>query len=116
MSHLPLGIAYFGKRLATYSRAADGETALVFSDGSTATCDVLIGADGIKSTVRVQMYAEAAEAAGDFTLMRHIEPVWTGTMAYRGLIRTQDVPRNEDGMAHRAIAAPMMVLHALCPL
>ncbi|KJA20765.1 hypothetical protein HYPSUDRAFT_141882 [Hypholoma sublateritium FD-334 SS-4] len=108
VSHLPPGIAYFGKRLATYSRGGDGETALLFSDGSTATCDVLIGADGIKSTVRAQMYAEAAEAAGDFTLMRHVEPVWTGTMAYRGLIRAQDVPRNEDGMAHRAFAAPMM--------
>lgn len=112
MSHLPPGIAHFGKRLASYSRAADGEVALVFNDGSTATCDVLVGADGIKSTVRAQMYAASAEAAGDLTLMRHVEPVWTGTMAYRGLIRAEDVPLNEDGTTHRAIEAPMMVLHA----
>jgi 2-polyprenyl-6-methoxyphenol hydroxylase-like FAD-dependent oxidoreductase len=43
-------IAY-GKRLITAHETADGVTA-VFSDGTTASADILIGADGIRSTVR----------------------------------------------------------------
>lgn len=41
----------FGKRLVTAERTAGGVTAH-FADGSTDTADVLIGADGIRSTVR----------------------------------------------------------------
>ncbi|MEV4813444.1 FAD-dependent oxidoreductase [Micromonospora avicenniae] len=40
-----------GKRLVDVRESGDGVTAL-FADGSTATADVLIGADGIRSTVR----------------------------------------------------------------
>ncbi|MEU1954502.1 FAD-dependent oxidoreductase [Nocardia rhamnosiphila] len=41
----------FGKRLESAEQTADGVLAR-FTDGSTATADVLIGADGIRSTVR----------------------------------------------------------------
>ena len=41
----------FGKRLATVNEAADTVTAH-FADGTHATADILIGADGIRSTVR----------------------------------------------------------------
>jgi 2-polyprenyl-6-methoxyphenol hydroxylase-like FAD-dependent oxidoreductase len=41
----------YGKRLVAAEDTGDGITA-TFSDGSTATADVLIGADGIRSTVR----------------------------------------------------------------
>ncbi|GAA0413407.1 FAD-dependent monooxygenase [Microbispora corallina] len=41
----------YGKRLVAADDTGDGVTA-TFSDGSTATADVLIGADGIRSTVR----------------------------------------------------------------
>ncbi|WP_328391404.1 FAD-dependent monooxygenase [Nocardia sp. NBC_00416] len=41
----------FGKRLVSAERTAAGVTAR-FADGTTATADVLIGADGIRSTVR----------------------------------------------------------------
>ena len=40
-----------GKRLVDAEESADGVTAR-FADGSTATADVLIGADGIRSRVR----------------------------------------------------------------
>ncbi|TDC35409.1 FAD-dependent monooxygenase [Micromonospora sp. 15K316] len=40
-----------GKRLVDVRETGDGVTAL-FADGSTATADVLVGADGIRSTVR----------------------------------------------------------------
>ena len=41
----------YGKRLVAADRTAEGVTAR-FADGSTATADVLVGADGIRSTVR----------------------------------------------------------------
>ncbi|WP_018683547.1 FAD-dependent oxidoreductase [Actinokineospora enzanensis] len=41
----------YGKRLVSVAESADSITA-VFADGSKATADVLIGADGIRSTVR----------------------------------------------------------------
>src|SRR5262245_35769937 len=41
----------FGKRLVSVTEAPDSITAH-FADGTTATADVLIGADGIRSTVR----------------------------------------------------------------
>ncbi|MEV0294625.1 FAD-dependent monooxygenase [Nocardia sp. NPDC050710] len=41
----------YNKRLVDVEESASGITAL-FADGSTATADVLIGADGIRSTVR----------------------------------------------------------------
>ncbi|KAF9482106.1 FAD/NAD-P-binding domain-containing protein [Pholiota conissans] len=108
VNHLPPGIAHFGKRLTSYSRNSNGLISLIFNDSSSAICDVLIGADGIKSTIRAQMYREAADTAHDQSLMRYIEPVWTGTMAYRGLVRVQDIPRNKDGSPHRTIGVPMM--------
>ncbi|WP_024802540.1 FAD-dependent monooxygenase [Nocardia sp. BMG51109] len=55
----------YGKRLAGVDEHADGVTAR-FADGSTATADVLIGADGIKSAVRtlIDPGAPAAEYLG----------------------------------------------------
>lgn len=41
----------YNKKLVDVEEDADGVTA-IFADGSTATADVLIGADGIRSTVR----------------------------------------------------------------
>ncbi|MDG4805709.1 NAD(P)/FAD-dependent oxidoreductase [Micromonospora sp. WMMD1120] len=46
------GVGYaYGKRLVDAARTGSGVTAR-FDDGSTATADVLVGADGIRSTVR----------------------------------------------------------------
>ncbi|MET8653616.1 FAD-dependent monooxygenase [Nocardia aurea] len=46
------GVAFeYGKRLVDVDEGAHGVTAR-FADGTTATADVLIGADGIRSTVR----------------------------------------------------------------
>lgn len=110
VNHLPPGIAHFGKRIASYSYADSTRSIdLNFADGSTAFCDILIGADGIKSTIRAQMFRETANEQKDPTLLRFIEPVWTGTMAYRGLIRVQDLPRGKNQELHRTIGAPMMV-------
>lgn len=53
-----------GKRLVDIEESGDGVTA-VFEDGSRATADVLIGADGIHSTVRKLIDANAPEPCSD---------------------------------------------------
>ncbi len=55
----------YGKRLAGVREEAGAVTAL-FADGTTATADVLIGADGIRSTVRelIDSRAPAPQYAG----------------------------------------------------
>ena len=50
-----------GKRLVDVREDPSGVTA-VFSDGSTATADVLVGADGIRSTVRSLIDPDAPDA------------------------------------------------------
>ncbi|MEV0150964.1 MULTISPECIES: NAD(P)/FAD-dependent oxidoreductase [unclassified Nonomuraea] len=48
----------FGRRLTAFDARPDGVTAL-FADGSTATGDVLVGADGVNSAVRRQCLPHA---------------------------------------------------------
>ncbi|KAH6909781.1 salicylate hydroxylase [Coprinopsis sp. MPI-PUGE-AT-0042] len=55
---------------------------LGFSDGSFVNCDVLIAADGIKSGVRKQFLKEIRKGMAAPTA----DPVWSGTLAYRGLL------------------------------
>ncbi|MEV5574907.1 FAD-dependent monooxygenase [Spirillospora sp. NPDC052269] len=52
----------YGKRLVNVVEKADGVTA-EFADGTTATADILVGADGIRSTVR-ELIAPDAPAPG----------------------------------------------------
>jgi salicylate hydroxylase len=66
---------------------------LRFQDGSTATCDILLGADGIKSAVRKTMLHEAASWAtfqhrnNDAAELRNLsEPRFSGVFVYRALI------------------------------
>ncbi len=56
LESLPAGVdVQFGKTVATVSQTADAVTA-GFSDGSSLGADLLIGADGIHSTVRAQVF------------------------------------------------------------
>ena len=56
---------HFGKRLESYEDSTSNPITLRFKDGTTATCDVLIGADGVKSAVRRSMFADLAAKAQD---------------------------------------------------
>ncbi|KZT72214.1 FAD/NAD(P)-binding domain-containing protein [Daedalea quercina L-15889] len=105
---LPDGVAHFGKRLLSYTQNnLHGPLELQFSDNTTARCDILVGCDGIKSIVRKQMLEEKAAKTGQGELLHHIDPVWTGTVIYRGLIPV-DRLNNRDGLEHRTAETPMM--------
>lgn len=85
---------HFSKRLMSYVDKAPGPIILKFSDGTTATCDILVGADGINSSVRENMYnslATSAESRGSSKakadqFRRHASARWSGQTIYRSII------------------------------
>ncbi|EPQ59055.1 FAD/NAD P-binding domain-containing protein [Gloeophyllum trabeum ATCC 11539] len=86
---------HFSKRLVALTEAVDIDEPVVlhFEDGSTTKCDIAIGADGIKSAVRASVFGTAirtAETIHDSVKVSHLReqtpPMWTGTVAYWGLI------------------------------
>lgn len=98
---LPSGIAHFHKRLQSFSSSSpDSSTLLTFADGTTATCDVLVGCDGIKSVVRTGMLRQAGLPQLD-------RPMWSGTIAYRALVPVEKLV-SDDGILHRTVNTPMM--------
>jgi hypothetical protein len=52
---------------------------LTFSDGFTATADILVGADGVHSATRAAMFKSLGPGYDQY-----ISPVFSGTIAYRG--------------------------------
>ena len=71
---VPAYRAHSNKMLQDLEETEDGVT-LYFRDNTTATADVVIGADGVHSTVRE--FLIGAEAA---------QPVFSGAAIYRGLV------------------------------
>lgn len=88
-------------RLISYQETND-EVRLQFNDGKSTTCDLLVGMDGINSAVRKCF------------LLKHglpkspsLHPIWTGTVAYRGLVPIEKLEVELPG--HRAVHTPMIV-------
>ncbi len=77
LSGLEKGSFHLGCRIERFDQDDDGVT-LSMADGSTVTGGILIGADGIHSTVRGQMFG--AEL-----------PRYTGNVAWRGLVPAERV-------------------------
>lgn len=87
---------HFGKRLVSYSESANSEMPITmeFKDGTTATCHVLLGADGVHSPTRhalLEFAARKAEAEQDkqetaARLREKIDPVWSGIISYRMVV------------------------------
>lgn len=69
----------YGKRLVGADEGPDGVTAR-FADGSTATADVLIGADGIHSTVRGLVDPAAPD------------PKYAGLISFGALVKHPELP------------------------
>lgn len=74
VKEVPAQRAHFNKRLEILEETGNGVT-LYFKDGTAATADVAIGADGVHSAVRE--FLLGAEAA---------KPVFSGSVLYRGLV------------------------------
>ncbi|KAL9132105.1 MAG: hypothetical protein Q9217_000141 [Psora testacea] len=72
---VPAQRSHFDKRLVSLEDTSDGPVIMHFKDGTEATADAVIGADGIHSVVRT--YVLGGEAA---------KPVYTGCAVYRKLI------------------------------
>lgn len=77
----------FNKRLTRYDKQSSGSIILHFADDSTSTTDVLIGADGLHSSVRKTLFETLDEDVVDPSKIRHYsDPSWTGTFIYRNVI------------------------------
>ncbi|TFK51409.1 salicylate hydroxylase [Heliocybe sulcata] len=98
------------KRLVSLQEpeSSDLPVSLNFGDGTTATCDLLVAADGIRSVVRGSIFrghAEKAIAEGKEQLaeelLSYVDPIWTGGVAYRALVpREKILERNPQ---HRVL-------------
>jgi 2-polyprenyl-6-methoxyphenol hydroxylase-like FAD-dependent oxidoreductase len=75
---LPARSYRFGKRLARVVQNADSVTA-IFADGTSECGDLLIGADGVRSTVRAQYLPD-------------VEPSYAGYVAWRAVLDEADMP------------------------
>lgn len=102
------------KRLRSYEQRHGEPITLLFEDGTSTSCDVLVGADGLKSAVRRSLLGEKAKraqsennwsSAADITAL--IEPAWSGTNAYRELVPADRLRSRQPD--HRALTRPMQV-------
>ncbi|KAJ7289283.1 hypothetical protein C8J57DRAFT_428970 [Mycena rebaudengoi] len=116
LQHLPKSYRITcSKRLVSYTQRQAGPTELVFDDGTRAFCDVLVGADGLKSCVRQSFLSERAQwmqAQGRrqdaAMVMSCINPVWSGHIAYRALIPADRLRARAPG--HQVLTTPTQYL------
>lgn len=73
---LPEGMVHLGHKLQTIDDQGE-HAVLTFANGKTAEADLVIGADGIKSVVRQQLFSDK-------------DPVFSGEHAYRAVISADD--------------------------
>jgi salicylate hydroxylase len=119
LNRLPSSCGTFpSKRLESYTQQPGDAILLRFQDGSTATCDILLGADGVKSAVRKAMLYEAASWAesqqrnADAAELRNLsEPHFSGFFCNRALIPTERL--SSISPQHRALSSGVQVSYSL---
>lgn len=72
LSVLPEGMVKLGHKLASIEDKGD-RTAVTFTNGTTVEADLVVGADGIKSVVREQLFSDKG-------------PVFSGERAFRAVV------------------------------
>jgi len=77
-SALPAELYQPGMSLKSFEQAG-GKVRALFADGSSADADLLVGADGMNSTVRQKLLPE-------------VEPQYAGYVAWRGAVTEVEVP------------------------
>jgi 2-polyprenyl-6-methoxyphenol hydroxylase-like FAD-dependent oxidoreductase len=90
----PAAAYHFDKTFVSLVQDAAGVVAF-FADGTQARGDLLIGADGIRSAVRGQIFPE-------------IEPQYAGYVAWRGIVPEADLPAelHREIFAHNIVCYP----------
>jgi len=68
---LPASSTHLGRVCASYQQIGD-EIHVRFADGTTQTCDLLIGADGLHSRLRAQMLADGPPHHRGYTVWRGV--------------------------------------------
>ena len=81
------------KELTAVSDDSAGAYVLGFADGSEAGADLLVGADGLKSTVRREVFAEPA-------------PEYSGFVAWRGLVTRDELGAEQSRPGSMVFVAP----------
>ncbi|KAJ7622250.1 hypothetical protein FB45DRAFT_838427 [Roridomyces roridus] len=97
---------HLNKRMETYTSSS--AVTIHFNDGTTSVTDVLIGADGVHSITRATMFRNLADqfptgfVYDEINLSREalrkcIDPVWTGTVAYRCVFPAEKLRQVDPG-------------------
>lgn len=85
---------HLNKRLTKYEKQSPGSLILYFTDGSTSTTDVLVGADGIHSSVRKTLFETIGSNTVDPSKIKHYsDPSWTGTLVYRSIFLAEKLSK-----------------------
>jgi len=102
-SQLPAGVARFGKRAQQVEQVGE-RVRVSFTDGTEHHCDLLIGADGIKSAIRDHVL--------DGLGVPRVAPRFSGTCAYRGLIDSTQLREAcwARGVGEHLVDVPQMYL------
>ena len=84
-THFPSAQYHAGAEFTGFEER-DGKVVVAFADGHRETCDLLVGADGVRSSVRRLLYPD-------------LQPLYAGYCGWRGLMAEHDLGDLPDGAA-----------------